>query len=82
MEYLELTISITPRNPWAEILTAELAELGFESFVDTEDGVQAYGALKNINMDTVTDKSSLSSQIEGVVFVVEQKIIPHHLQMR
>ncbi len=77
MEYLELTISITPRNPWAEILTAELAELGFESFVDTEDGVQAYGALKNINMDTVTDKSSLSSQIEGVVFVVEQKIIPH-----
>ena len=29
MDYLELTISIVPRNPWAEILTDELAELGF-----------------------------------------------------
>ncbi len=77
MEYLELTIAITPRNPWSEILTAELAELGFESFVDTEEGVQAYGALKNIDMNNVLENSSLSSVIEGVVFNIEQKIIPH-----
>ncbi len=77
MEYLELTISISPRNPWSEILTAELADLGFESFVETEEGVQAYGALKNIDMDNVLENSCLSSVIEGVVFNIEQKIIPH-----
>lgn len=42
MEYLELNISLNPRNPWADILVAELAELGYESFVETEDGISAY----------------------------------------
>ena len=77
MDYLELTISIVPRNPWAEILTAELAELGFESFVDTEDGIQAYGLLKNIEVESVVKKSSLSSENEGVHFEFTQKVIPH-----
>ena len=77
MDYLELTISIVPRNPWAEILTAELAELGFESFIDTEDGIQAYGLLKNIELESVVKKSSLSSENEGVHFEFTQKVIPH-----
>ncbi len=77
MDYLELTISIVPRNPWAEILTAELADLGFESFVDTEDGIQAYGLLKNIELESVVKKSSLSSENEGVHFEFTQKVIPH-----
>ena len=77
MDYLELTISIMPRNPWAEILTAELADLGFESFVDTEDGIQAYGLLKNIELESVVKKSSLSSENEGVHFEFTQKVIPH-----
>ncbi len=77
MDYLELTISIMPRNPWAEILTAELADLGFESFVDTEDGIQAYGLLKNIELDTVVKNSILSYENEGVHFEFTQKVIPH-----
>ncbi len=77
MDYLELTISIMPRNPWAEILTAELADLGFESFIDTEDGIQAYGLLKNIELDTVVKNSILSYENEGVHFEFTQKVIPH-----
>lgn len=42
MEYLEVNISLDPRNPWADILVAELAELGYESFVETETGISAY----------------------------------------
>jgi ribosomal protein L11 methyltransferase len=42
MDYIEVTVDLTPRDPWAEILIAELAELGFESFVETETGIQAY----------------------------------------
>jgi ribosomal protein L11 methyltransferase len=40
MDYLELTLTVEP--DFSEILMAELAEIGFDSFVETEDGLQAY----------------------------------------
>jgi ribosomal protein L11 methyltransferase len=43
MDYVEVTLTITPYTPGgAEILTAYLADLGFDTFVDTPDGIQAY----------------------------------------
>ena len=40
MDYIELILQIDA--DFAEILMAELGELGFESFVETEDGLEAY----------------------------------------
>ena len=40
MDYLELTLTV--EADFSEILMAELAEIGFDSFVETEDGLQAY----------------------------------------
>lgn len=40
MNYTELHLTVSP--DYADILTAELAELGFESFVETDDGLNAY----------------------------------------
>jgi ribosomal protein L11 methyltransferase len=40
MNYLELQLAVSP--DYADILTAELAELGFESFTETNDGLNAY----------------------------------------
>ncbi|WP_422081343.1 50S ribosomal protein L11 methyltransferase [Ulvibacterium sp.] len=40
--YIEYTFRIHPLQPASEILIAELGELGFESFVETPEGVQAY----------------------------------------
>jgi ribosomal protein L11 methyltransferase len=40
MDYIELTLQIDA--DFVEILMAELGELGFESFVETEDGLEAY----------------------------------------
>jgi ribosomal protein L11 methyltransferase len=40
MNYIELTLELDP--DFVEILTAELAEVGFESFVETDEGLQAY----------------------------------------
>jgi len=42
MEYTKLILSISPRNPFAEIAISELSDLGYDSFVDTEDGIEAY----------------------------------------
>ncbi|MFZ0488829.1 MAG: 50S ribosomal protein L11 methyltransferase [Salegentibacter sp.] len=40
--YLEFRFLIEPLQPASEILIAELGYLGFESFVENEDGVTAY----------------------------------------
>lgn len=40
MNYTELQLTVSP--DYADILTAELAELGFESFVETDEGLNAY----------------------------------------
>ncbi|GAB4036398.1 50S ribosomal protein L11 methyltransferase [Spirosoma jeollabukense] len=40
MNYIELQLRLSP--DYTDILTAELAELGFESFVETDAGLNAY----------------------------------------
>jgi ribosomal protein L11 methyltransferase len=40
--YLEYDFKISPLQPTSDILIAELGELGFESFVETETGLLAY----------------------------------------
>ncbi|MGB0882318.1 MAG: 50S ribosomal protein L11 methyltransferase [Vicingaceae bacterium] len=42
MEYVEFKASVEPLEVGRDILIAELAEVGFESFVETETGVEAY----------------------------------------
>jgi ribosomal protein L11 methyltransferase len=42
MNYVEVTALLQPLLPAREVLVVELAERGFESFVETEQGVKAY----------------------------------------
>jgi ribosomal protein L11 methyltransferase len=77
MNYLELNIRIEPREPWSEIVVAQLADLGFESFVDTEKGVSAYGPVDNIDMDLVIQDSILSGNDLDYTIKFDQRIIPY-----
>ncbi|WP_224489870.1 50S ribosomal protein L11 methyltransferase [Robertkochia flava] len=40
--YLEFEFRVTPREPFSDILMAELGEVGFESFAETGEGFLAY----------------------------------------
>lgn len=40
--YLEFDCKVRPLVPGVEILIAQLAEIGFESFVETDQGIKAY----------------------------------------
>jgi ribosomal protein L11 methyltransferase len=40
--YIAIDFTISPRQPAADILIAELAELGFEGFLETDTGIQAF----------------------------------------
>lgn len=42
MNYIEYKFKVNPLQPGTEILIAELGQAGFESFVETETGVEAY----------------------------------------
>lgn len=42
MDYTKVEFSITPFFPWSEILTTKLAEIGFESFTENDQKLQAY----------------------------------------
>jgi ribosomal protein L11 methyltransferase len=42
MDYIEFDFTITPKESGTEILAAVLAEVGFESFVETDTGLLAY----------------------------------------
>jgi ribosomal protein L11 methyltransferase len=76
MDYLEITIAFTPRNPWAEILTVELADNGFESFVETEDGIIAYGQIELVDAEFPLKNTFLESKPNDIEVVISSKIIP------
>jgi len=43
MDFLKLTIKISPFTDWLrDVIAAELADTGFESFVETENGLEAF----------------------------------------
>jgi len=42
MYYTEITFEVEPTDPGSEILVAQLAEIGFESFEETNTGIKAY----------------------------------------
>lgn len=77
MDYLELKVSLDPVEPWGEILVAQLAEVGFESFMDFEGGILAYGRVDEVSLDKAVAESFISEQPEGVSIKVEFKVIEH-----
>lgn len=42
MSYIELIVTVEPKELGSDILIAELSEIGFESFVDADNGFSAY----------------------------------------
>lgn len=77
MDYLEVKITLEPKDPWSEILVAELAEIGFESFVTNEDGVSAYAPEGVVDEKEIWSRTSLANEIKDFRFNVELIRIPH-----
>ncbi|GAB4009307.1 50S ribosomal protein L11 methyltransferase [Spirosoma sp. KCTC 42546] len=53
MNYSELQLRLSP--DYTDILTAELAELGYESFVETDEGLNAYITEPNFNEEAIQE---------------------------
>ena len=59
--YIEYNFSVSPKEPATEILIAELGNVGFESFVETENGVTAYIQEQDWNATILEDIFILNS---------------------
>lgn len=74
MDYKKITIGISPFQEWLrDIITSQLAEIGFDSFVDFPNGVDAYIQAKQYDkgkLNAVLDEFS-----EDFSFDVKSEII-------
>lgn len=77
MDYLELKVTLTPQQPWGDILIAELAEAGFESFVEFDQGIIAYGQTTEVSYEKAIAESFLAAPSEEVTIEIESKVIKH-----
>ena len=75
MDTLELKVDIQPKDPWSEIAIAQLADLGFDSFVETGSGFIAY-APANIDLEPILNASVLRTERE-IQVTIQQEIIPY-----
>ncbi|HAV55214.1 MAG TPA: 50S ribosomal protein L11 methyltransferase [Aequorivita sp.] len=75
MNYIEYIFKVSPLQPGTEILIAELGYVGFESFVETEEGVTAYIQKDDWNEHILKDINILDSdefKIEYTFSEIEQ----------
>ncbi|MDH3381665.1 MAG: 50S ribosomal protein L11 methyltransferase, partial [Flavobacteriaceae bacterium] len=75
MNYIEYDFKVRPLDPAVEILIAELGEVGFESFVENEEGVLAYIQQADWNESILSNIHILQSSEFEISFtskVIEQ----------
>jgi ribosomal protein L11 methyltransferase len=74
MNYLEFKFKVSPLVPYQEILMYELGEMGFESFTEESDGLNAY-----ITEDAFSEESLKELYLfadENVQITFEKQLIP------
>ncbi|WKX74875.1 50S ribosomal protein L11 methyltransferase [Zobellia laminariae] len=70
--YIEYNFSVTPLQPGSDILIAELGEVGFESFLENEDGVLAYIQKNDWNENILETVEILDSELFKVSFELKE----------
>jgi ribosomal protein L11 methyltransferase len=77
MDTAELVIVVTPRDPWSDILISELSQFDFDSFVDTEDGVIAYGPKDKLDIEAIKSITHLGNSPSDVEISYHLNVIPY-----
>lgn len=61
MNYIEIDFNVSPTQPWTDILVSELAEIGFDSFVEHDNGTKAYIPKKEWNEESLKAVETLNT---------------------
>ncbi|MEA3504698.1 MAG: 50S ribosomal protein L11 methyltransferase [Bacteroidota bacterium] len=68
MAYIELQCNLFPQEPTADIITAQLAEIGFESFAESDSGILAYIKEEDFDFEKVKTLDIVSSDLFEISF--------------
>ena len=71
-EYIGYHFTVAPKEPGAEILMAELGEMPFESFEETENGLSAYIQKQLWTEDVLNDIQILGSEEFTITYTIEE----------
>lgn len=74
IDYVEVDVTVNPRQPGADFLVSELADLGFESFAETPTGFQAWIPREVFKEEVLAVVNQLDSELGSASF--SWKIIP------
>ncbi|MBR9831166.1 50S ribosomal protein L11 methyltransferase [bacterium] len=74
MNYLEFKFKVSPLVPYQEILMYELGEMGFESFTEESDGLNAYIAEDEFSEDQLSELYLFTDDSVQISF--EKQLIP------
>ncbi|WP_121665641.1 50S ribosomal protein L11 methyltransferase [Mesonia aquimarina] len=69
--YKGFYFKVSPLQPGTEILIAQLGEIGFESFVETENGLEAFILSSEFQLDQLEDIQILNSEDFKIEFTSE-----------
>ena len=61
MQYVEVKFLIKPYEPWADVLSAELGEIGFESFIEEDGYLLAYIEAPDFSKEKLKQVDSLNN---------------------
>ena len=74
-DYIEFNFKVEPVQPASDVLIAQLGEIGFESFMETEEGVLAYIKTEDFNKERLKDVDVLEADYCKITFsskIIEQ----------
>lgn len=72
MNYIELHCKVFPAEPASDILTAQLAEIGFDSFAESDTGLLAYIPADKFDFESVKQLSVVTSGLFEIDFEYEE----------
>jgi ribosomal protein L11 methyltransferase len=70
--YIEYNFTFSPKEPTSEILIAELGNVGFESFVENENGIAAYIQKSDWNSEILADVFVLNSDEFSIEYTLNE----------
>ena len=71
MNYIKVDFTVHPPEPFRDILIASLSEAGFESFMETETGLQAFIAESSFDRTFLDEMNLLKNDLAVVSFNIE-----------
>src|SRR5690554_5655474 len=71
MNYIKVDFTIRPPEPFRDILIASLSEAGFESFMETETGLQAFIPESSFDSSFPDQLELLKGDLAAVSYQVE-----------